>query len=63
MRDLIEAIKRGNAGRLGELYALNRGLLYKLSERYIGIDNAVTRDDLMQAGFLGLCEAVRAWES
>jgi RNA polymerase sigma factor (sigma-70 family) len=62
MRELIEAIKGGDADRLGELYSLNRGLLYKLSARYVGIDNAVTRDDLMQAGFLGLCEAVRAWE-
>ena len=62
MQELIESIKGGDASRLGELYDQNRGLLYRLATRYLNVDNMVTRDDLMQSGFFGLCDAVSAWD-
>lgn len=62
MDDLIRAIQNGDTSRLGELYDRNRGLLYQLAKRYVGVDIAVTLDDLVQAGFLGLVAAVDAWD-
>ncbi len=62
MDDLIRAIQNGDTSRLGELYDRNRGLLYQLAKRYLGIDNAVGLEDLVQAGFLGLAAAVDAWD-
>lgn len=61
MNELITAIKNGDDKRLVELYERNTGLLFTLAKRYIGIDYAVTEDDLIQAGFLGLLAAVDAW--
>ena len=62
MQELIESIKGGDTSRLGELYDRNRGFLYRLATRYLGVDKVVTLDDLMQAGFLGLAAAVDAWD-
>ena len=62
MLELVQAIRNGERGKLAELYKRNSGLLFRLAGRYRGIDNAVGLEDLMQAGFLGLVDAVGAWE-
>jgi RNA polymerase sigma factor (sigma-70 family) len=62
MQELIDTIRGGDTTRLGELFDRNQGMIYKLAQRYLGIDNAVTLDDLVQCGFLGLCSAVDAWD-
>ncbi len=62
MYELVQAIRNGDRARLTDLYKQNYGLIYKLARRYVDLDNAVTIDDLTQAGFLGLYVAVDAWE-
>lgn len=62
MREIVEAIKSGDRSRLADLYEQNTGLLFTLARRYRGRDPMVDTDDLMHAGFLGLVEAVSAWD-
>jgi RNA polymerase primary sigma factor len=62
MKELVEAIRNGDRAQLAELYEQNTGLLFTLARRYRGRDPMVSDEDLMQAGFLGLAEAVDAWE-
>jgi len=45
-----------------DLFADNRGLVYRLARRYSYIDPAVDLDDLTQAGYLGLIEAERTYD-
>ena len=45
------------------LYEQNKGLLHTMAQRYAEAcerDRAVSVEDLMQAGFLGLVEAARS---
>ena len=65
MRALQQAVLSGDKHALEDLYARNRGLLYRLAQRYRGAcerDRAVDLDDLIQAGYLGLVDAMHAWE-
>lgn len=50
---------------MDRLYLENAGLLVKLANRYrraCHLDRAVSREDLMQAGFLGLVRAQETWD-
>lgn len=67
MLDLLEAIKDdpNNPKLLEALYVKNKGLLAKLSARYLRaleLRGDVSLDDLMQEGTFGLFEAARTFE-
>lgn len=62
MQEIVEAITSGDRSRLADLYKQNTGLLFTLAKSYRGRDPMVDDEDLMQAGFLGLVEAVSAWD-
>lgn len=65
MQEVAEAVKRGDQQAMEDLFIKNRGLLYSLAKRYKSAcerDRAADIDDLIQAGYIGLVNAVRAWE-
>ena len=45
-----------------QLWKQNRGLLYKIVQRYQGRSPAYDIEDLMQAAYLGLCKAVEGYD-
>lgn len=66
MQEVVDGVRRGDAQAMEDLFTRNRGLLYKLSQRYRTAcqrDRATSEEDLIQAGYLGLVEAARAWDS
>ena len=65
MQDIVNGVRRGDPQAMDELYTENKGLLYRLSRRYTRAcerDRAVDEEDLIQAGYIGLLAAARAWE-
>lgn len=65
MQEIVDGVMRGDAQSMEDLFTRNRGLLYRLSQRYktaCDRDRAVSEEDLIQAGYLGLVEAAHAWE-
>lgn len=43
---------------MAEVWEQNKGLVSYVARRYLSINNAVCIDDLMQAGYIGLHNAV-----
>lgn len=59
---LVKLIKAGEdtAENMLALYQQNIGMITKMAERYRGVTDT---DDLMQEGYIGLCNAVDAYDS
>ncbi|MFL0198343.1 sigma-70 family RNA polymerase sigma factor [Clostridium sp. WILCCON 0269] len=56
--ELVELYQNGNEHALNELVELNKGLVYKLANRfYTGKTNSIDKEDLEQEGFIGLIAA------
>lgn len=60
-KQLVALIRAGEneADNMLQLWQQNRGFVYKMAMKYQGYAEI---DDLMQEGYLGLCEAVRQYE-
>lgn len=58
---LVELIQAGEntADNMQKLWEQNRGMIWKLAQQY---RNKAEIEDLMQEGFIGLCNAVDAWQ-
>ena len=58
---LVALIRAGEdeADNMLQLWQQNKGFIYKMSMKYSGYSEI---DDLMQEGYLGLCEAVRQYD-
>lgn len=58
---LVELIQAGEntANNMQKLWEQNRGMIWKLAQQY---RNKAEIEDLMQEGFIGLCNAVDAWQ-
>lgn len=56
---LVELIQAGEntADNMQKLWEQNRGMIWKLAQQY---RNKAEIEDLMQEGFIGLCNAVDA---
>ncbi len=59
--EIVTRIKAGidGAANMELLYTQNRGMLCKIASKY---QSYAEYDDLLQEGFVGLCNAVDAWE-
>ena len=63
--ELAVAIRAGERDKLMELWGQVRRLVHDMAYKRLRVTNGaggVTLDDLMQAGFLGFLEAVRAYD-
>ena len=58
---LVALIRAGEdeADNMLQLWQQNRGFVYKMAKKYSGY---AEMDDLMQEGYIGLCEAVRQYD-
>ena len=58
---LVALIRAGDdeADNMLQLWQQNRGFVYKMAKKYSGY---AEMDDLMQEGYIGLCEAVRQYD-
>ena len=58
---LVELIRAGEntADNMQKLWEQNRGMIWKIAQQY---RNKAEIEDLMQEGFIGLCNAVDAWQ-
>lgn len=53
--ELVQLYEDGNKGALDKLVELNRGMVYKLANRfYTEKTNSIDKEDLEQEGFMGL---------
>ena len=60
--ELIESYQAGNEWALQELLSQNEGFIRKVSgEFFINRDNAVSKEDLYQEGYVGLMQAVERY--
>lgn len=59
--ELVAEIQAGENGsdNMLQLWQQNRGFVYKMARKYQGY---AEMDDLMQEGYIGLCEAVRQYD-
>ena len=59
--EMVATIQAGGNGteNLLQLWQQNRGYVYKIAKKYSGY---AEMDDLMQEGYIGLCEAVRQYD-
>lgn len=64
--ELAQAVKAGDTSQLAPLWESNRGLIYKLCRRYAPNPrergSVIDWDDIGQAGFLALLDAVNAYD-
>lgn len=60
--ELALAVQAGQnvAENMAQLYEQNRGMIYKLTEKYRGIEDP---EDLRQECYFGLVQAVKTWEA
>ena len=65
MDELQRRILGGDRQALTDLYLQNKGILYHIAQRYataLARDRAIDLDDLLQSGYMGLVEAMHAWD-
>ncbi|MDU6274032.1 MAG: sigma-70 family RNA polymerase sigma factor [Clostridiales bacterium] len=60
--ELIQSYKQGKSESLQLLLEQNKALIYKVAKRFfIGHDNAIDQEDLIQEGYIGLIKAVEKY--
>lgn len=61
--ELVQLYQAGNKGALDKLVELNRGMVYKLANRfYTEETNSIDKEDLEQEGFMGLMAAANKYK-
>lgn len=61
--ELVQLYQAGNKGALDKLVELNRGMVYKLANRfYTEKTNSIDIEDLQQEGFMGLMIAAKKYD-
>lgn len=60
--DLLIKYKKGDKKALDDLIENNRGIIYKISKKYNGINRELELDDLVQEGTLGLIAAANKYD-
>lgn len=60
--ELVKSYQSGDKKALIELIVANKGIIYKIANKYDGINRELEIDDLYQNGILGLIKAVEKYD-
>lgn len=60
--ELVQLYQNGDNKALEELILANEGIIYKIANKYEGINRELELDDLIQEGILGLIEAAKRYD-
>lgn len=60
--ELVQLYQNGDNKALEELILANEGIIYKIANKYDGVNRELELDDLIQEGLLGLIEAAKRYD-